>query len=91
MPTPVIVARDNRVIDINGAAGEFIGRSERSIVGNSIDQSIVAEPASALDPTKHRTAASVDVEVRAAHRSSPGPTWKGRVRFMEPGRASSCW
>lgn len=89
MPTPVIVARDNRVIDVNGAASEFIGRGERSIVGNSIDQSIVAEPASALDPTRHRTAGSIDVEVRAAHRSSPGPTWKGRVRFMEPGRASS--
>ncbi|HET9024771.1 MAG TPA: diguanylate cyclase [Burkholderiaceae bacterium] len=88
MPTPVIVARDHRVIDVNGAACELIGRSERSIVGNSVSQSIVAEPASALDPTKHRAVGSVDVEVHAAHRSSP-PTWKGRVRFMEPGRASS--
>ena len=34
MPTPVIVARDHRVIDVNAAACEFIGRSERTIVGN---------------------------------------------------------
>jgi len=89
MPTPVIVARDNRIIDINGAAVAYIGRSERSIIGNLLSQSIIAEPPGTLDPSKHRTEAPLEAEVRAAHRGPDVPVWHARVRFMEPGRASS--
>ncbi|HEX5638314.1 MAG TPA: diguanylate cyclase [Burkholderiaceae bacterium] len=89
MPTPVIVARNGRVIEVNRPACEFIGRAEPSIVGNSVGQSIVAEPPGALDPTEHPSQSSVPVEVRAAHRKPPGATWNGRVRFMEPGRSTS--
>ena len=89
MPTPVIVLRNSRVIEVNRSACEFIGRAERSIVGTPAQEAIVAEPATALDPTQHPSESSVVVEVRAAHRSPAGKTWNGRVRFMEPGRATS--
>jgi diguanylate cyclase (GGDEF)-like protein/PAS domain S-box-containing protein len=88
MPTPVVVVRNGRVIEVNRSACELIGRAEPSIVGNSVAQSIVAEPASALDPTRHPSESSVAVEVRAAF-GRPEVTWNGRVRFMEPGRSTS--
>lgn len=89
MPGPVLAARDGRVIDVNRAACEFIGRGEATILGNLVTQSIVVEPEGALDPARHRSAATLDVQVRAAHRTPPSATWRGRVRFMEPGRPGS--
>jgi diguanylate cyclase (GGDEF)-like protein/PAS domain S-box-containing protein len=89
IPTPVIVIRNGRVIEVNRSACEFIGRSERSIVGSPAGECLVADPAQALDPTRHPSESSVAVEVRPAERTFDGAVWNGRVRFMEPGRASS--
>jgi diguanylate cyclase (GGDEF)-like protein/PAS domain S-box-containing protein len=89
MPTPVIVVRGGRIIEVNDSACEFIGRSERSIVGSAVEECLRAEPPSALEPARHRAESSVAVEVRPVDRTCDGDVWSGRVRFMEPGRASS--
>ena len=89
MPTPVIVARNGRVIEVNRSACEFIGRSERSIVGNAVEECLIADPPEALQPDKHRSESSAPVEVRPADRTFDGSVWSGRVRYMEPGRVSS--
>jgi diguanylate cyclase (GGDEF)-like protein/PAS domain S-box-containing protein len=89
MPTPVIVLRNSRIIDVNRSACEFIGRAERSIIGSPVWETLAAEPPTALDPTQHPFQSSVTVQVRAAHRIPTGPGWNGRVRFMEPGRPTS--
>lgn len=89
IPTPVIVVRSGRIIEVNRSACEFIGRGERAIVGCSVAEILVAEPADALDPAHHPSESSVDVEVRPADRTFDGALWNGRVRFMEPGRATS--
>ncbi len=89
MPTPVIVVRSDRVIEVNRSACEFIGRGERAIVGNLVAECLVVDPPDALDPVKHPSKSSVAVEVKAADRTFDGMLWNGRVRFMEPGRESS--
>ncbi|MGZ8993296.1 MAG: diguanylate cyclase domain-containing protein [Burkholderiaceae bacterium] len=89
IPTPVIVVRNGRLIEVNRSACEFIGRSERAIVGSVVPECLVAEPADALDPLKHPSKSSVAVEIRPAGRTFEGTVWNGRVRFMEPGRESS--
>lgn len=89
IPTPVIVARNGRIIEVNRSACEFLGRSERSIVGSALEECLLAEPPDALQPDRHRSDSSADVEVRAAERAREGTAWSGRVRYMEPGRASS--
>jgi diguanylate cyclase (GGDEF)-like protein/PAS domain S-box-containing protein len=89
IPTPVIVVRNGRIIEVNRSACEFIGRSERSIVGTSVPECLVADPPSALDPVRNPSQSSVAVEVRAVERTFDGSVWNGRVRFMEPGRATS--
>lgn len=89
MPTPVIVARNGRIIEVNRSACEFIGRSERSILGNTLDECLIAEPPEALQPDKHRSESSASVDVRPADRTFDGSLWSGRVRYMEPGRVSS--
>jgi len=89
MPTPVIVVRSGRVIEVNRSACEFIGRGERAIVGSLASEVLVADPAEALDPIKHPSKSSVAVEIRPAGRTIDGALWNGRVRFMEPGRESS--
>ncbi len=89
MPTPVIVARNGRIIEINRSACEFFGRAERSILGTSLSESLIADPAEALQPEKHKSEASAEVRVRAADRTFEGALWTGRVRYMEPGRPGS--
>ncbi|HTN50677.1 MAG TPA: diguanylate cyclase [Burkholderiaceae bacterium] len=89
MPTPVIVARNNRIIEVNRSACEFIGRSERSILGTALQECLIADPPEALQPERHRSESSAAVEMRPADRTFDGASWSGRVRYMEPGRASS--
>jgi diguanylate cyclase (GGDEF)-like protein/PAS domain S-box-containing protein len=89
MPTPVLVVRNGRIIEVNRSACEFIGRSERSIVGSAVQDCLVADPADALDPTKHIGQPNVAVEMHATERTFDGVVWNGRVRFMEPGHATS--
>ncbi|MEP6607499.1 MAG: diguanylate cyclase [Burkholderiaceae bacterium] len=89
MPTPVIVVRNDRVVEVNRSACEFMGRGERAIVGNLVAEVLLADPPDALDPVKHPSKSSVAVEVRPAGRTFDGALWNGRVRFMEPGRESS--
>jgi diguanylate cyclase (GGDEF)-like protein/PAS domain S-box-containing protein len=89
MPTPVIVARNGRIIEVNRSACEFIGRSERAILGHPIEECLIAEPAEALLPEKHRSESSAPIEVQPADRTFDGALWSGRVRYMEPGRATS--
>jgi len=89
MPTPVIVARNGRIIEINRSACEFFGRAERSILGTSLSESLIADPPEALQPEKHKSASSAEVQVRAADRTFEGALWSGRVRYMEPGRPGS--
>ena len=89
IPTPVIVVRNDRLIEVNRSACEFIGRSERAIVGSLVPECLIADPPDALDPVKHPSKSSVAVEVRPVGRTFDGALWNGRVRFMEPGRESS--
>ena len=89
IPTPVIVVRNDRLIEVNRSACEFIGRGERALVGSLVAECLVADPADALDPAKHPSKSSVAVEIRPAGRTFDGALWNGRVRFMEPGRESS--
>jgi diguanylate cyclase (GGDEF)-like protein/PAS domain S-box-containing protein len=89
MPTPVIVARNGRIIEVNRPACEFIGRSERAILGAALEDSLIADPPEALQPDRHRSESSAPVEIRPADRTFDGALWSGRVRYMEPGRASS--
>jgi diguanylate cyclase (GGDEF)-like protein/PAS domain S-box-containing protein len=89
IPTPVIVARSGRIIEVNRSACEFIGRSERSILGNAVQTCLVADPPEALQPERHRSESSAPVEIRPADRTPGGALWSGRVRYMEPGRAGS--
>ena len=89
IPTPVIVVRNERVIEVNRSACEFIGRGERAIVGNVVAECLITDPPDALDPVAHPSKSSVAVEVRPVGRTFDGVLWNGRVRFMEPGRESS--
>lgn len=89
IPTPVIVVRNDRVVEINRSACEFLGRGEHAIVGNLVAECLVADPPNALDPVKHPSKSSVAVEMRPVGRTFDGVLWNGRVRFMEPGRESS--
>jgi diguanylate cyclase (GGDEF)-like protein/PAS domain S-box-containing protein len=89
IPTPVIVVRNDRLIEVNRSACEFIGRGERALIGSLVVECLVADPPDALNPVKHPSKSSVAVEIRPAGRTFDGPLWNGRVRFMEPGRASS--
>src|SRR4030095_6866382 len=84
-----IVGRNDRMIEVNLSACEFIGRSERSSVGSLVAECLIADPPDALDPVKHPSRSSVAVEMRPAGRTFDGALWNGRVRFMEPGRESS--
>jgi diguanylate cyclase (GGDEF)-like protein/PAS domain S-box-containing protein len=89
IPTPVIVARNGRIIEVNRSACEFIGRSERSILGSAVEECLIADPPQALQPEQHRSESSAQVEIRPAGRAFEGALWSGRVRYMEPGRATS--
>ena len=89
IPTPVIVVRNDRVVEINRSACEFLGRGEHAIVGNLVVECLIADPPDALDPVKHPSKSSVAVEMRPVDRTFDGVVWNGRVRFMEPGRESS--
>ena len=44
-----------RVIDVNRSACEFIGRSERSILGIALSECLFADPPAALEPVRHRS------------------------------------
>lgn len=89
MPTPVIVARNGRILEVNRSACEFVGRSERAIVGLPVEECLIAEPPDALQPDRHKSDSSAAVEIRPADRTFDGALWSGRVRYMEPGRATS--
>ena len=89
IPTPVIVARNGRIIEVNRSACEFIGRSERAIVGHAVEDCLIADPPESLRPERHRSESSATIEVRPVDRTFDGAIWSGRVRYMEPGRATS--
>ena len=65
IPTPVIVVRNDRLIEVNRSACEFIGRGERALVGSLVAECLVADPPDALDPVKHPSKSSVAVEDQA--------------------------
>lgn len=86
VPSPVLVVRNGRIAELNGAAAQLLGRPERELVGLRLDECLRAEPLEALDPL--RTVAdgrAVEVTPLAGARTG----WSGRVRVLQPGRADS--
>jgi diguanylate cyclase (GGDEF)-like protein/PAS domain S-box-containing protein len=86
VPSPIIVVRNGRIRELNSAAAQLLGRTERELVGMRVDACLRAEPLEALDPL--RTEASgraVDITPLAGVRTA----WHGRVRVLQPGRADS--
>ena len=103
IPTPVIVVRNDRLIEVNRSACEFIGRGERALVGSLVAECLVADPPDALDPVKHPSKSSVAVEIRPAGRTFDGALWNGRAlhgtrsrivgnrNCADQGRARAVW
>ena len=92
MPTPILVLRRGKLIDVNNAAAQFIGRSPQSLVGLRFEQCLRADPAFALDPTVgDRSSRSVRIKPISEHEDSNAsvPAWPARVRVLNPGRLDS--
>ncbi|GMV58998.1 MAG: hypothetical protein AMXMBFR72_20980 [Betaproteobacteria bacterium] len=86
VPSPVLVVRNGRIAELNGAAAQLLGRTERELIGLRVDECLRAEPLEALDPL--RTASdgrAVEITPLAGARTG----WSGRVRVLQPGRADS--
>ncbi|GAB4469724.1 MAG: hypothetical protein OHK0044_11930 [Burkholderiaceae bacterium] len=86
VPAPVIVVRNRRIAELNGAAAQLLGRAERELIGVRVDECLRAEPLEALDPL--RTVAdgrAVEITPLAGARTA----WCGRVRVLQPGRADA--
>jgi PAS domain-containing protein len=79
MPTPVIVARNGRIIEVNRSACEYIGKSERAILATPLAECLIATPPEALQPEQHRSESSAEVEIKPADRTFDGALWGGRV------------
>lgn len=86
VPSPVLVVRNGRIAELNGAAAQVLGRTERELIGLRVDECLLAEPLEALDPL--RTVAdgrAVEITPLAGARTR----WSARVRVLQPGRADS--
>jgi diguanylate cyclase (GGDEF)-like protein/PAS domain S-box-containing protein len=89
IPTPILVLRRGKLIDVNNAAAQFLGRSPQSLVGLRFEQCLRADPAFALDPTVgDRSSRGVRITPTVDGGSS-APTWPARVRVLNPGRLDS--
>jgi diguanylate cyclase (GGDEF)-like protein/PAS domain S-box-containing protein len=86
MPSPVIVVRKGRIAELNSAAAQLLGRTERELVGLRVDECLRVEPLEALDPLR-TVADGCAVEVTLLTGARAG--WRGRVRVLQPGRADS--
>jgi diguanylate cyclase (GGDEF)-like protein/PAS domain S-box-containing protein len=89
IPTPILVLRRGKLIDVNNAAAQFIGRSPQSLVGLRFEQCLRADPAFALDPTVgDRSSRGVRI-TPTVDPNAHAPTWPARVRVLNPGRLDS--
>lgn len=88
VPTPLIVIRLGRVVEVNEAALSFLGRDERSVIGLPVDECIHVDPADALVPTS-AARGSTQVQVLPASRTFEGEPWSARVRVLSPGKRGS--
>jgi diguanylate cyclase (GGDEF)-like protein/PAS domain S-box-containing protein len=89
MPTPILVLRRGKLIDVNNAAASFIGRSPQALVGLRFEQCLRADPAFALDPTVgDRSSRGVRL-TPIVDEGGNAPTWPARVRVLNPGRLDS--
>lgn len=86
VPSPLVVVRNGRIAELNGAAAQLLGRSERELIGLRVDECLRAEPLEALDPLR-TVADSRAVEITPLAGARTG--WSGRVRVLQPGRADS--
>lgn len=94
MPTPILVLRRGKLIDVNNAAAQFLGRSPNTLAGQRFEHVLRADPAFALDPmVGDRSSRGVRITPRvdeATHESGAQvPTWPARVRVLNPGRLDS--
>ena len=88
VPTPLIVIRLGRVVEVNEAALGFLGRDERSVIGLPVEECIHVDPAEALVPTA-TARGSAPVQVLPASRTFDGEPWSARVRVLSPGKPGS--
>jgi diguanylate cyclase (GGDEF)-like protein/PAS domain S-box-containing protein len=89
MPTPILVLRRGKLIDVNNAAAQFLGRSPQALAGLRFEQCLRADPAFALDPmVGDRSSRGVRITPILDERGH-GPTWSARVRVLNPGRLDS--
>jgi diguanylate cyclase (GGDEF)-like protein/PAS domain S-box-containing protein len=88
VPTPLIIVRHGRVVEVNDAALAFLGRDERSVVGEAVEECIHVDPADALLPIS-RPHGPQNVQVLPATRTLDGEPWSARVRVLSPGNVGS--
>jgi diguanylate cyclase (GGDEF)-like protein/PAS domain S-box-containing protein len=89
IPSPILVLRRGKLIDVNNAAAQFLGRSPQALAGLRAEQCLRADPAVALDPmVGDRSSRSVRITPLADAAGSV-PTWPARVRVLSPGRLDS--
>jgi diguanylate cyclase (GGDEF)-like protein/PAS domain S-box-containing protein len=86
VPSPVLVVRNGRIAELNGAAAQLLGRPERELIGLRVAECLRAEPLEALDPL-HTVADARAVEITSL--AGARTRWSGRVRVLQPGRADS--
>jgi diguanylate cyclase (GGDEF)-like protein/PAS domain S-box-containing protein len=85
VPSPVLVVRNGRIAELNAAAAQLFGRTERELIGLRVEDCLRAEPLEALDPLR-TIADGRAVEITPVGARS---AWSGRVRALRPGRADS--
>jgi len=89
MPTPILVLRRGKLIDVNNAAAQFLGRSPQNLAGLRFEQCLRADPEFALDPmVGDRSSRSVRI-TPLAEGGVNAPAWPARVRVLNPGRLDS--
>lgn len=89
IPSPILVLRRGKLIDVNNAAAQFLGRSPQALAGLRAEQCLRADPAFALDPmVGDRSSRGVRITPLAEAGGSV-PTWPARVRVLSPGRLDS--
>jgi diguanylate cyclase (GGDEF)-like protein/PAS domain S-box-containing protein len=93
MPTPILVLRRGKLIDVNNAAAQFLGRSPNTLAGQRFEHVLRADPAFALDPMvgdrSSRGVRITPIGDDARDGPAPVPTWPARVRVLNPGRLDS--
>jgi len=89
VPTPIMVLRRGRLMDVNNAAARFLGRAPPVLAGLRAEDCLRAQPAVALDPTVgDRSARAVRITPKLVG-PEHAPTWPARVRVLDPGRLDS--